>query len=152
MSFRRTVPFLLFFLAFAVFPVKGETKGTFKEEAQSMVESAVALIKADGPDKAFEKIQSKDGGFIRGDLYVYVLDKNGIFMAHGAMPALVGKGGMEMKDVNGFSFIKAIMNVKDKEWINYKWADFTDGNKIKSKSSYVVRVGDYVVAAGFYHE
>lgn len=84
-----------------------------REEAQAMCEKAAALIKSDGFDKATAKFQDKNGGFIDRDLYVFALDNNGTFVAHGAKPILVGKGGMDMKDVDGFAFIKAFVDIKD---------------------------------------
>ncbi len=123
-----------------------------KEEAQAMCEKAVALIKADGLEKAAAKFQDKNGGFIDRDLYVFVLDDKGVFAAHGAKPVLVGKGGLEMKDVSGFEFIKAFIGVKDKGWIDYKWPDVTDNNKVKAKSTYIIREGNHVIGVGYFKE
>lgn len=123
-----------------------------KEEAQAMCEKAVALIKSDGLEKAVAKFQDKNGGFIDRDLYVFVLDDKGDFAAHGAKPVLVGKGGLDMKDVSGFEFIKAFIAVKDKAWVDYKWPDIMDNNKIKAKSTYVIREGNHVVGVGYFKE
>ncbi len=120
-----------------------------REQAQALCEKAAALIQSDGLEKAAAKFQAKDGGFIDHDLYVYVLDNNGVFVAHGGKPVLVGKGGMEMVDVDGFPFIKAFVAVKDKGWVDYKWPDPSD-NAIKAKSSYIIRVGDHVVGVVYY--
>ncbi|NCC02530.1 MAG: histidine kinase [Proteobacteria bacterium] len=133
----------------AISPAVAHAEAGTKEEAQAMVEKAAALIKSDG-DKAYAKFQEKDGGFIDRDLYVFVLDNAGNFKAHGAKPVLVGKGGLEMKDVNGFEFIKAFIAVKDAAWVDYKWPDPADGNKVKDKSTYIIRVNDVVVGTGYY--
>lgn len=124
------------------------THGT-KEEAKALSEKAAALLKTD-PKQALTAFQDKNGEFIDRDLYVFVLDKQGTFLAHGAKPALIGKKGMAMKDSNGFEFIRAFLDVTKDGWVDYRWPDPTDGNKIKDKSSYIVRVGDDVVGVGYY--
>jgi signal transduction histidine kinase len=120
-----------------------------KEEAKAMAEKAAALVK-ENPQEAFKKFQAKDTGFIDRDLYVFVFDKEGKFIAHGTKPVLVGKGGMTMKDVTGFPFVEAFMKVKDAGWVDYKWPDPADNNKVKDKSSYIINTGDYVVGVGCY--
>ena len=149
MKFTKWLGMFLCVAVLAATPALAADKGS-KEEAQALCEKAAALLKADGPEKTFPKFQDKSGGFIDRDLYVFALDGKGNFAAHGAKPVLVGKGGLAMKDVTGFAFIEGFMNVKDKGWVDYKWPDATDGNKIKDKSTYVIRVGEYVVGVGYY--
>ena len=47
-----------------------EERGSAKE-AKALLDKAVALIKAEG-DKAYPKIQDKNGAYVLKDLYVYV--------------------------------------------------------------------------------
>lgn len=149
----KILRFLLCLLCAAMFWTSGAeasaTQGT-REEAQAMCEKAVALIKAEGMEKANAKFQDKNGGFMDRDLYVFILDDKGTFTAHGAKPVLIGKGSMGMKDPNGFEFIKAFVAVKDKAWVDYKWPDSADNNKVKDKSSYIIREGNHVVGVGYY--
>ncbi|MGE4352397.1 MAG: cache domain-containing protein [Bdellovibrionales bacterium] len=149
MKFLKLACLLLGLAAFTSSPVLAEgTHGT-KEEAQAMAEKAAALVK-ENPDEAFKTFQKKDSGFIDRDLYVFVFDKDGTFKAHGAKPVLVGKGGLAMKDVSGYPFVKAFLEVKDTDWVDYKWPDVTDNGKIKEKSTYVIKVGDYTVGVGYF--
>ncbi|MDD5586744.1 MAG: cache domain-containing protein [Alphaproteobacteria bacterium] len=134
-----------------VAPAWAEGSHGTREEAKAMAEKAAALVK-ENPQKAFAKFQEKDGGFIDRDLYVFVLDGNGVFSAHGTKPVLVGKPGINMKDANGFEFMKAFVAVKDTGWVDYRWPDPTDENKVKDKSSYIVKVGDYAIGVGHYKE
>jgi hypothetical protein len=131
------------------FPAMAGELGT-REEAQAMCEKAAALIKTETLEKAVPKFQDQNGGFIDRDLYVFVLDGKGVFLAHGAKPVLIGKGGLEMKDVTGFPLIRAFMDVKDAGWVDYKWPHFVDKNTIKDKSSYIIKVDDYTVGVGYY--
>ena len=121
-----------------------------REEAKTMCEKAAALLKAEGAEKASPKFQDKAGEFIDRDLYVFALDSKGNFIAHGAKPVLIGKGGLTMKDVTGFAFIQAFIDVKDTAWVDYKWPDASDNNKVKDKSTYIIRVGENVVGVGHY--
>ncbi len=140
---------MLGFVAMAVPALAIEGQGT-REEAQAVCEKAVKLIQSDGIEKAVAKFQDKEGGFIDRDLYVFVLDQAGTFVAHGAKPVLVGKGGLDMKDPTGFPLIRAFLDVKDKGWVDYKWPHFIDKASVKDKSSYIVKVDTYTVGVGYY--
>lgn len=59
-------------------------------EAEAMVKKAVAFIKANGPEKAYEEF-THGKQFKDRDLYIIVYDLNGKNLAQGANPKLVGK-------------------------------------------------------------
>jgi len=149
MRFIKLAAIALSLMTFLAAPAFADAKHGTREEAQAMAEKAAALIKTN-PDAAFAKFQDKDGGFIDRDLYVFVFDTKGNFKAHGAKPVLVGKGGLAMKDVSGFAFVQAFIDVKDKAWVDYKWPDATDEGKIKDKSTYVIKAGDYTIGVGYF--
>ena len=66
-------------------------------EAEAMVKKAVAYIKANGPEKAYDEFTN--GKFFKDrDLYVVVYDLNGKNLAQGAHPKLVGKDLIGLKD------------------------------------------------------
>ena len=54
-----------------------DTHPATKEQAVAMVQKAVALIKAQGPDKAYAAIDDKSGQFVQGDLYIAVVGLDG---------------------------------------------------------------------------
>lgn len=149
MKFLKLASLVLGLMAFAVAPAMADSKHGSKEEAKVMAEKAAALVK-ENPEAAFAKFQEKDGGFIDRDLYVFVFDTKGNFKAHGAKPVLVGKGGIAMKDVSGFAFVQAFLDVKDTAWVDYKWPDVMDEGKIKEKSTYVIKVGEYTIGVGYF--
>jgi cytochrome c len=130
---------------------RADDKHGTREEAQAMCEKAAELIRKEGPDKAFPILQSKTGGFVDRDLYVFIIDKDGTYMVHPIRPELVGTNRIDLKDPNGFLLIRAFVAIKDKAWVDYKWTDPSDNNKIKDKSSWMIRVGDYIVGVGYYH-
>ncbi|MDD3183027.1 MAG: cache domain-containing protein [Alphaproteobacteria bacterium] len=149
MKFLKIACLIIGLASLAPSPVFADATHGSKEEAKTMAEKAAVLVKAN-PEDAFKKFQEKDGGFIDRDLYVFVFDRGGNFKAHGAKPVLVGKGGLAMKDVSGFPFVKAFLEVKDTAWVNYKWPDVMDNGKIKDKDTYVIKVGEYTLGVGYF--
>lgn len=128
-------------------PVAAAEQGSL-DEAKAMSEKAAALLKADGKDKAFP-IFNKDAQFRDRDLYVFVIDNAGVTVSHGANAALIGKNLMEVRDPTGKQFVKEMVGIKDKGWVDYSWQNPTT-KAVEPKRSYVIRVGDVVVGVGAY--
>lgn len=126
-----------------------------EQEAQEMVKKAVALVKSAGPDQAYKVFTDHpDGAFKDRDLYVFVYDFNGICLAQGANPKMVGKNLSGIKDVDGNAFIKGMIDLvktSSKGWYGpYK---FTNPNSqgYELKRSYCERgAGDSMVCVGTY--
>jgi signal transduction histidine kinase len=123
------------------------------DEAKAMVEKAAALIKQVGPEKAFAAINDKDNKeFHDRDLYVFVRGLDGNTVAHGANKGMIGHTGLDLKDADGKLYNKEMIELaqsKGSGWVDYRWVNPVD-KKIEQKSSFVEKVGDYVVGAGFY--
>jgi signal transduction histidine kinase len=123
-------------------------------EAEAMVRRAVAYIKAQGPDKAYEEfINGKS--FKDRDLYISVYDLNGKNLAHGVNPRLVGKDMMGLKDPDGKPIIKMITDVardKGRGWTEpYKFMNPLT-QKVQSKVIYVERLADTAIGVGIYKD
>ena len=122
------------------------------DEAQAMVKKAVAYIKANGPEKAYDEF-TNGKSFKSGDLYIIVYDLNGKNLAQGANPKLVGKDLIGLKDPDGKLLIKMFVDLakdKGKGWTDtYKFLNPVS-QKIESKSMYLERVGDTLVGCGIY--
>jgi signal transduction histidine kinase len=121
-------------------------------EAEAMVRKAVAFIKANGPEKAYEEF-THGKSFKDRDLYVIVYDLNGKNLAQGANPKLVGKELMGLKDADGKPIIKLFVDLardKGKGWVEgYKFLNPVT-QKIEGKAMYLERVGDTLVGCGIY--
>jgi signal transduction histidine kinase len=74
-----------------------------KDEATAMVKKAVALIKANGAEKAYAEFSNPKGPFVDRDLYVVVYDMTGKCLAHGANAKMIGRDLIDNKDVDGRS-------------------------------------------------
>ena len=113
-----------------------------------MATKAADFVQKEGPDKAFAAFNA-GGDWRNGDLYVFVVDKTGTWRASAARPELVGKNDIYTADDNGKLFMKAIVAVDKNGWVDYKFKSPVD-DQLHDKSSYIVRVGDFLVGAGAY--
>lgn len=122
------------------------------ELAKSMLWRAVHELKVHG-DRAFERFNSLDSGFVHDDLYVFVvgLDDELVY-AHGGSPRQVGRKAGDIVDARGKYFIREMIAVarnRGEGDVHYAWRNPAN-LKVENKHSYVVRVGNYLVGAGAY--
>ncbi|WP_448187342.1 cache domain-containing protein [Azospirillum sp. sgz301742] len=124
------------------------------EQAKALVQEAAAYMKAKGPDEAVKAFHDPKGNFVRKDLYVFVFDGDGNYVASGANPKLAGTSAAEMKDAEGKPLVKemiAATKEKPDATINYVWLN-RQTNKVEHKHSYVVREGNYIIGSGSYSD
>lgn len=122
------------------------------DEAVAMVKKAVAFAKAKGKDKLLAEVSNPKGPFIDRDLYLSVYDSNGIILAHGTNPKLVGKDVSTLTDPDGKFFIKEILaqaKANGKGHEDYKWPHPVT-KEYQAKSAYFEVVDGVVVSCGFY--
>ena len=125
--------------------------GTTKE-AQANVEKAVAYLQANGKAKAFAAFDDPKGQFVKGDLYIYVLDMKGDILSHGANKKLIGQHFWGIKDTDGKLFFQEIIDKAKKQgsgWVDYKWTNPVT-KKVEHKTAYLKKSGDYIVCCGAY--
>jgi len=113
------------------------------DEAKAMAQKAAAFAKANGKEKAVAEFNNPMGQFKKADLYVVFIDFNGVVLAHGGSPALMGKNLMESKDpVTSAFFVKEQINIaktKGGGWSTYNWMNPTN-KKVQPKKSWVQKV------------
>ena len=72
--------------------------------------------------------------------------------AHGSMPRLIGKNVADLTDPDGHPIIREMVRIasqKGEGVLAYKWRNpVTKG--VENKRAYLQRVGDYLVAVGYY--
>lgn len=123
-----------------------------RDEAVAMVKRVQERFKKDGAEATFKAITTKARAFHDRDLYPFVYDLNGVNMAHGAKPELVGKNLIDFKDQNGKFLIREMIDVVNgagSGWVNYRWTNPTT-NVIEEKSAYVEKLDSYFVGVGVY--
>ena len=151
MSMKRMIIALALAGAGAV--VQGVQAAEFgtAQEAQALLAKAVAAIKSQR-QKTFEEINAKNPKWVDRDLYPFVLDLNGVGLAHGANARLVGKELGELKDADGKPFVREMLEqvrAKGKCQVDYKWTDPTS-RKVLPKRAFCEQVGDALVGTGIY--
>lgn len=147
---RRFAFVLCCTLPFAT-PAHSSEFGT-RAEAVAMVKRVEAMFAKEGSAATFKAITETDR-FRDRDLYPFVYNFEGVSVAHGANPKMVGKLWISMKDQDGNFLIKemvAISRGPGSGWVNYKWPNPIT-HKIQDKSAYIEKLGDhYFVGVGVY--
>jgi cytochrome c len=112
------------------------------EEAKALTEKAAAYMKANGKDKSIAEFNNPNGEFVKGDLYIFALDFNGVVLAHGGNPKLAGTSLLETKDPTGKYFVKEQIDLaksKGSGWLEYNWTNPAT-KKIQNKKSWIQRI------------
>jgi cytochrome c len=126
--------------------------GAAKPDAEAMVKKGVAFIKANGTEKGYEEISKKNNQFIKQDLYLVVYSLEGVVLAHGANPKMIGKNLIELRDIDGKAFVKERVELgksKATFWQQYKFTN-PENKKIEPKVMYCERLNETVVCGGVY--
>ena len=122
-------------------------------EARALFDQAVSYLQANGPEKAWPAFNNRKGPFVRKDLYVYVIDRQGTYVANGAAPeALVGLKVLDSVDAAGnplFRQMLAVTEKQDEARIRYVWLN-RQSNHVEPKVAWLHRAGDYVLGVGYY--
>lgn len=127
-----------------------KTKAT---QAKKLVNDAVAYFKKEGPEKSLAAFNDPKGPWVRGENYVFVFDLDGKYRASGANPGLTGTDASQLKDAEGKPIVQEMIKLakgKGVGSVDYVWLNRTD-NKVEHKTSYIKRVGDYIIGSGFYN-
>ncbi|MBC3882432.1 cache domain-containing protein [Undibacterium sp. LX40W] len=131
-----------------------EDVGANKAEAVAMVKKAVSFIQDNGPAKAYREFNSQEGQFTDRDLYIVVYEINGIVLAHGANPKMIGKDLINLTDVDGKAFVierLALARNHQQFWHEYKFRN-PESKKIEHKLMYCERLDQTIVCGGIYVE
>lgn len=137
-------------LALGAGPALAQDVGT-AEEAQAMLEAAVAALEADEA-AALAAFTAGEPPFRDRDLYVFCAGGDGVLTAHGADSALIGEDMRALVDANGFAFGEAFFaTAVEAEYrtVEYYWPRPGE-TEPAAKVSYVTRAGDQMCGVGYY--
>ncbi len=129
-------------------------KGT-ADEAVALVKKAAAYLNENGKEKAFIEFNKPDGPFVDRDLYIFAYTANGdgISLANGANPKLVGKNLIDLRDADGKAIVKNFIEVGNSKtgngWVEYKWPNPVT-KTVEPKATYIEKVGDVLLGSGVY--
>jgi hypothetical protein len=123
-----------------------------KDEAKAMADKAAELLGKVGLDKAVVDFSNPSAGFIDRELFVNIIGPDRKLIYSYGVPVLVGRDISTLKDADGKEFDTEIFNLamsKGSGWVDYRMTN-PQTKKLEHKSSWVRRVGDYVVFVGAY--
>ena len=127
------------------------TEKSDSQAAIALLEKALAYYRENG-DKAFAAF-SRQGEFVDKDRYVFVLDTKGVMLASGGpSSALIGRDVSETLGPDLQKTFKDALKVPEGNGIQqaeYRWQNWADG-KIERKHVYYQRVGQRILAVGYY--
>ena len=125
-----------------------------KEDAKKWVEKAVSFYRASGKRIALAEYTNPNGQFVHDEMYIYALNPRGTMLAHGVNEKFVGEEFIDIKDYDGKSFIKEIVDIAHKEgsgWVEYKWYNPVT-KEVLPKVVYFKKVDDLIICSGIYKE
>lgn len=118
---------------------------------QTLLDRAEAHLREQG-DQAMASF-SRAGEFVDGELYVYVIDAQGNFLASGgSSTTLIGRNVTDLTDSEGRLFIRELLGdarSRTSGRIEYRWANPVSGRNEPKIATYR-RVGDHILVVGYY--
>lgn len=122
------------------------------EEAVGLVNKAVALSRTTSREQFLRTITDKSQPYHDRDMYVFVLDTAGTYLAFGGNVAKVGTRVQDIPGIAGDQLVADIVAQADQGpgWVEYDITNPASG-AVQTKMSYVSRVGnDLYVGCGVY--
>jgi methyl-accepting chemotaxis protein len=121
------------------------------EEALALVERALALRKRSHKSAFLSQITNSAGQFNDRDMYVFVLDDQGAYLAFGGNPAKVGTRVQDVPGIDGAQLLKSILDQArvGPGWVEYDITNPSTG-KVQTKMSFVQEVDGHFLGCGVY--
>jgi len=121
------------------------------EEAMTLVDQALDFRGTTGRDVFLRELSVPDGPFHDRDMYVFVLNRQGAYLAFGGKPERVGSRVQDIAGVDGQALLESIVAQAELEpgWVEYDIVNPQSG-AIQTKMSYVTRVDDLYLGCGVY--
>ena len=122
------------------------------DEALQLVERAMQFSRQGLSQEAFlHGLSRADAGYHDRDMYAFVLDQHGTYLAFGGNPSKVGSRVQDIGSIDGAGLLQAIIVQADREpgWVEYDISNPLTG-QVQTKMSYVERCGDLYLGCGVY--
>ncbi|EPJ79113.1 MAG: cache domain-containing protein [Pseudomonas sp.] len=119
--------------------------------AKALLEKAVQRYQQEG-DKAFAEF-SRQGEFVDGERYVFVVDTKGVMLASGGPSVvLIGRDVSQVLEPDLQKAFKDVLQTPETKGVQqaeYRWNNWADG-KVERKRVYFQRIGERILAVGYY--
>jgi cytochrome c len=125
-----------------------------QERVKKWVDKAIVFYKASGKEISLAEFSHPRGQFVKDQRYVFVLDLNGIMLAHGINEKYAGKNFLALKDSDGKEFIREIVETaktKGSGWVDYKWYHPVTKEQ-RPKTVYFEKIDDIIICSGVYQD
>lgn len=127
---------------------------TSNETLVAFVDSAVAYAKTNGKEKALAEFSNPNGSFVKGELYIYAYDFDGMTLAHPFNPEKIGVNRMNETDANVGIFLNDTRNMAQqngKGFVRISYINPAHNNTLEEKLAYVEKVDDdWYLGSGIY--
>ena len=121
-------------------------------EAMELVERAADFRRSCASRDAYlRELTDPDNNFHDRDMYVFVLDSDGTYLAFGGNPAKVGTCVQDVPGIDGDGLTRAIVEQADQGpgWVEYDITNPTTG-AVQTKMSFVRKVDGVYLGCGVY--
>ena len=123
------------------------------EEVRTLTLKAADLIVREGLAAAIDRF-NLPGEFKQGEIYVNVIDFEGVWRCYPPKPEWVGQSVLNVKDVDGRYLVQEILAMAidpGEGWVEYKWLN-PASRTIRPKRTFVKRVPgkQLITYVGFY--
>lgn len=134
---------------------QAEDRGT-REEAIAMCEKVKADYLANGEEATFKAV-TEEKKYNNKDLYPFIYNMEGVVVAHGQKPNMVGLNRLDARDQlqGGKLYIQEFVELMKKGqpgWVSYKFLDPLTKTSL-DKESYLLPINDKIfVGVGVYKD
>ncbi len=120
------------------------------QEAQTLLDRAVALVESEGEEKALAIFNDRKGPFVDRDLYVFCMGPEFKITTH-LDPGLRGVDVATLKDPDGKEIGREMIMIAKRGGgsLEYRWVNPVSG-EVEPKISFLKPAGDQVCGVGAY--
>jgi cytochrome c len=122
------------------------------QDAKDWVTKAVAFYLKSGKAAALAEFSKRSGPFIQDEMYIFVLNRRGTILAHGADEKYIGEDFINIQDSHGKRFIVEIVETANSEgsgFVEYTWDDPVT-REIRPKRLYFQKIDNLIICSGVY--
>lgn len=120
--------------------------------AVELLDAAVAFLKHNGPQKAFEAFSDAKGSFIYAPYYVFAVGADGTMLANGGTQmAPAGSKVIEMRDAAGKPLVRDLLIQAAQNPVGtIEYRMLNEHNAVEIKTSLYSKVDPYILCIGYY--
>lgn len=125
-----------------------------EDELVAFVDEAVTYADDHGRDAALFEFSNPNGSFVRGELYIYAYDYDGLTLAHPFNPEKIGVNRLNETDARGTLFIRNLRDtaINRSGFVTFAYINPAHNRAVEEKLGYVRDVdGTWFLGSGIYN-